>query len=119
MNTIKLRSLYESRVKQTNGRWRFLTEMRKGLGLCDKEGNDHRDLAGNRTLKSKEVTPEQFSLQELAEAIIGPSWHTLFNPDSQALSRYTTARSLVEVDSPTRIGHWSRQPGSVLIPVHS
>ena len=96
MNTIKLRSLYESRVKQTNGRWRFLTEMRKGLGLCDKEGNDHRDLAGNRTLKSKEVTPEQFSLQELAEAIIGPSWHTLFNPDSQALSRYTTARSLVE-----------------------
>ncbi len=73
MNTIKLRNLYESRSKETNGRWRFLTEMRQGLGLCDAEGNDHRDFAGNRQLKQRTVAPEQFSLQELAESIVGPS----------------------------------------------
>ena len=100
MNTIKLRSLYESRSKETNGRWRFLTEMRKGLGLCDADGNDHRDLAGNRVLKAREATPEQFSLQELAEAVVGQSWRTFFNPDSRELGRYTVARSLVESGFP-------------------
>ena len=40
MNVIKLRDLFESRSKETNCRWRFLTEMRQGLGLCDKDGNE-------------------------------------------------------------------------------
>ena len=96
MNTIKLRSLYESRTKETNGRWRFLTEMRQGLGLCDKDGNDNRDFAGNRILKDRSVRPEQFSLQELAESIVGPSWRNVFNPESGSLNQYTIARSLVE-----------------------
>lgn len=73
MNTLKLRNLYESRIKETNGRWRFLTEMRNGLGLCDKDGNDNRDFAGNLALKERSLRPEQFSLQELAESVIGPS----------------------------------------------
>jgi hypothetical protein len=89
MNPIKLRDLYESRTKETNGRWRFLTEMRQGLGLCDKDGNDNRDFAGNLTLKDRVLRPENFSLQELAESIIGPSWRQLFNPDSRAMSQYT------------------------------
>jgi len=87
MNVIKLRDLFESRSKETNGRWRFLTEMRQGLGLCDKEGNDNRDFAGNLVLKDRALRPENFSLQELAEAIIGPSWRQLFSPDSRAMGQ--------------------------------
>ena len=98
MNPIKLRSLYESRVQETNGRWRFLTEMRQGLGLCDKDGNDNRDFAGNLKLKDRTLRPEQFSLQELAEGIIGPEWRNLFNPDSRAMSQYTAARSMMEAN---------------------
>jgi len=79
MNVIKLRDLFESRSKETNGRWRFLTEMRQGLGLCDKDGNENRDFAGNLVLKDRALRPENFSLQELAEAIIGPSWRQLFS----------------------------------------
>ena len=96
MNTLKLRNLYESRVKEGNGRWRFLTEMRQGLGLCDKDGNDNRDFAGNLKLSERSLRPEQFSLQELAESIIGPSWRSLFNPDSRALGQYTQAASMME-----------------------
>ena len=100
MNTMKLRNLYESRTKETNGRWRFLTEMRQGLGLCDKEGNDNKDFAGNRILKDRSVRPEQFSLQELAESIVGPSWRQIFNPESGTMNQYTVARSLVETGFP-------------------
>jgi len=98
MNVIKLRDLFESRSKETNGRWRFLTEMRQGLGLCDKDGNDNRDFAGNLTLKDRALRPENFSLQELAEAIIGPSWRQLFSPDSRAMGQYTAARSMMEAN---------------------
>lgn len=96
MNPMKIRSLFESRAKQSNGRWRFLCEMRQGLGLCDANGNEHRDYAGNRCIKDAKLRPEQFSLQELAEGIVGPSWRALFSPDSQALNRYTLARSMME-----------------------
>jgi hypothetical protein len=98
MNVIKLRDLFESRSKETNGRWRFLTEMRQGLGLCDKDGNENRDFAGNLVLKDRALRPENFSLQELAEAIIGPSWRQLFSPDSRAMGQYTAARSMMEAN---------------------
>jgi len=96
MNPMKIRSLFESRCKQSNGRWRFLTEMKQGLGLCDANGSDYRDYAGNRILKDAKLRPEQFSLQELAEGIVGPSWRALFAPDSQALNRFTLARAMME-----------------------
>jgi len=102
INVIKMRDLFESRVKQSNGRWRFLTEMRQGLGLCDANGSDHRDMAGNRVLKDRHLRAENFSLAELAEAIVGPTWRTLFNPDSREMGRYTTARSLVEAGADSR-----------------
>ena len=98
MNVIKLRDLFESRSKETNCRWRFLTEMRQGLGLCDKDGNENRDFAGNLVLKDRALRPENFSLQELAEAIIGPSWRQLFSPDSRAMGQYTAARSMMEAN---------------------
>lgn len=96
MNTLKLKSLFESRSKETNGRWRFLTEMRHGLGLCDKDGNDYKDLAGNRTLKDPKLAPEQFSLQELAESVVGPSWRVVFNPENGTMNSYTVARGIME-----------------------
>lgn len=96
LNVLKLRDLYESRCKQSNGRWRFLVEMRNGLGLCDANGSDHVDLIGNRQLKERHLLPENFSLAELAESIIGPSWRSLFNPDSNSLGRFTAARGLIE-----------------------
>jgi len=96
MNPLKIRSLYESRAKQSNGRLRFVSEMRQGLGLCDANGNEHKDLAGNRLLKDRRWLPEQLSLQELAEGIIGPSWRSLFSPDNNALSKYLSARSVME-----------------------
>lgn len=102
LNIIKMRDLYESRTKQSNGRFRFLTEMRHGLGLCDSEGNDYRDIAGNRQLRERHLRPENFSLAELAEAIVGPTWRSLFNPDSKELGRYTVARSLVEAGGDRR-----------------
>lgn len=102
VNTIKLRDLFESRSKQSNGRLRFLTEMKNGLGLCDKAGNDYKDFAGNRILKDRHLRAEDFSLAELCEAIVGPTWKNLFNPDSRELGRYTTARSLVEATGGSR-----------------
>lgn len=103
ISTIKMRDLYESRVKQSNGRFRFLTEMKHGLGLCDLNGSDYRDAAGNRILKSeRSLRPEHFSLAELAEAIVGPTWRSLFNPDSRELNRFTTARALVETGTDSR-----------------
>lgn len=100
MNPLKVRALYESRVQQSNGRLRFVNELRNGLGLCDKNGSDHRDYAGNPRLKNPLIKPEQFSLQELAEGIIGPSWRNLFNPDSKSMGAYTRAASLVASSNP-------------------
>lgn len=96
MNTFKMKSLFESRAKETNGRWRFLTEMRHGLGLCDKDGNDHKDHAGNRILKDAKIAPESFSLQELAEAVVGSSWRVVFNPENGTMNSYTVARGMME-----------------------
>lgn len=100
MNTLKMKSLYESRIKETNGRWRFLTEMRHGLGLCDKDGSDYKDIAGNRILKDPKIAPEAFSLQELAEAVVGGSWRVVFNPENGTMAQYTVARSMMESGHP-------------------
>jgi len=100
MNPLKIRSLFESRAQQSNGRWRFLVEMKHGLGLCDANGNDNRDYAGNRIRKDAKLRPEQFSLAELAEGIIGPSWRSLFNPESSGLNKFAQAKAILEATNP-------------------
>jgi hypothetical protein len=100
MNTLKMRSLFESRSKETNGRWRFLTEMRHALGLCDKEGNSYRDAAGNRVLKDAKLKAEQLSVAELAEAVVGPTWKAIYNPENGTINQYTIARGLMESNNP-------------------
>lgn len=90
IDVIKTRNLYEAHAgpdrKDHKGRRTFVNLIRHGLGLCDEHGNNYKDRAGNRILKESEAqfTAEEFSLQESAEAIIGPAWRHLFNPQAQA-----------------------------------
>jgi hypothetical protein len=102
LNMFKVRDLYETRLNEGgNGRIKFVNEIRHMLGLCDANGNDYKDRAGNRTLKEQQVRPEDFSLQELAEGICGRSWKAIFDPaQGELFSKMTLARSLVEQVEP-------------------
>jgi len=83
MNLFKTRQLYEAHRNASGangGRRAFVNETRHWLGLCDEYGSDYKDRCGNRVLKDRQVNPEQFSLQELAEAIVGSSWRVFFDP---------------------------------------
>lgn len=97
INQVKIRGLYESRTRDSGGRRRFVEEIRHNLGLSDTNGNDHRDLAGNKKLGERSIRPEQFSLRELAEAIIGPSWRVVFDDSQRSnFAQLQRARSLSE-----------------------
>ena len=82
INPIKIKDLYESRKKQSNGVKRFVIEMRNMLGLCDAEGNDYKDASGNRLIKDKKIDAGQFSLKALAEGMFGDKFYDTFNPTS-------------------------------------
>ena len=100
IDVVKMKSLYESRKKDSGGRLRFINELRHGLGLSDSNGSDYKDLAGNKQLREREMVAENFSLAELAEACVGGSWRTLFDPDNREMGRYLRAKSLVESGFP-------------------
>jgi hypothetical protein len=97
VNILKMRALYESRCKESGGRQRFVTEMRQGLGLSNAQGSDYKDNANNKRLGERTWKPEDFSLRELAEGLLGSAWRIMFD-DSQrgTLAKMTAARSLVE-----------------------
>jgi hypothetical protein len=97
VNILKMRALYESRCKESGGRQRFVTEMRQGLGLSNAQGSDYKDNANNKRLGDRTWKPEDFSLRELAEGLLGSAWRIMFD-DSQrgTLAKMTAARSLVE-----------------------
>lgn len=84
---IKTRNLYESYLQrqadgQTNignpgkARAAFVNDFKHRLGLCDRNGNNYTDRVGNRVLREADASiriyPEQFSLKELMESIVGP-----------------------------------------------
>lgn len=101
INSLKVKELYESRKSSTGGKLAFLNDIKHGLGLTDKSGNPNRDNAGNHRLHEQRLKPEQFSIQELAEGIIGSSWRNYFDPaNGGAMARHTVARSLVEQGFP-------------------
>lgn len=103
INIFKVRSLYESRRTRQGGRGRlqFVNEMRHQLGLCDKNGSDYKDRAGNRILKNPTLRPDEFSLQEMAEAIVGPAWRIFFNPTDQgSLNGFMRHKMLCESQYP-------------------
>lgn len=86
VSMMRTRDLFESRVRSnpSRGRVRFVEEIKHGLGLVDANGNEHRDAGGNRVIKEAKLKPESFSLQELAEAIVGPTWRQIFDPANGA-----------------------------------
>lgn len=101
VNITKVKSLYESKGKNPVGKLHFVNLLKHGLGLCDANGTRHKDNAGNCKLVEQKIRPEQFSIQELAEAIIGPSWRQFYDPaNGEKMARYNTAKSLVESGFP-------------------
>lgn len=102
LNMFKVQELYESRTAPGGGgRMRFINEIRHGLGLCDENGNDYKDRAGNRILKEAKFRPEQFSLAELAEGICGRQWKQIFDPaQGELFAKASIARSLLEQAEP-------------------
>ena len=102
MNLFKTRQLYESRRgASAAGRIEFVNECRHWLGLCDAHGNDHKDPAGNRMLRDRQIKAEQFSVAELAEAIVGANRRFFFDPANQgSMSGALQHRMLVEQQYP-------------------
>ena len=97
LNITKVKTLFESNGNSPAGRMKSVTELRNLLGLCDESGNNYRDHARNRRLGERSIRAEDFSLQELAESICGPSWRQLFDPaHGEDFSRMAMQRSFVE-----------------------
>ena len=98
----KIRELFESRTAPGGGgRLRFVDELRHELGLCDINGKNYKDSAGNRCLKEQRTRPEEYSLQETAEAIFGYSWRSIFDPaQGESFARSVSARSFLEGSAP-------------------
>lgn len=104
VNILKVRDMYEAKGRNPGGKLAFLNDIKHGLGLTDTSGSPYRDKAGNPRLSEQKLRPEQFSIQELAEGIIGSSWRNYFDPQNAgAMSRYTVARGLVEAGHPNDI----------------
>lgn len=69
---------------------RFVRKIYEGLGLVDRRGKRHTDRAGNPRLVAPKdqagnqleaLRPEEFSLRDLAESIIGEDWADQLRPD--------------------------------------
>jgi hypothetical protein len=82
-----VKTLYEGH-KDNPGR--FVRSLYESLGLCDARGRRHHDRAGNITLKAPKdksgnvlepLRPDQFSLLEMAESMIGEDWAEQLRPD--------------------------------------
>lgn len=99
INVRRTRQLYESYTganrSRQGGAFAFVNLLRHQLGLCDTAGNDYKDRAGNRVLREQQIRAEEFSFQELAQAMIGPGWQQYFDPAGLAPNIHR-ARMLVE-----------------------
>lgn len=96
-NKKKIRQLLEARVNEarnpTRGRQRFVAEIWETLGLCTtsvgQRGEiavmESRDEFGRPFLAKGHAQPEEFSLKELGQAIMGDeSFDRVFNPNGGA-----------------------------------
>lgn len=100
INHLKVRNMYESKSHTALGKISFLNDISHGLGLTDSNGVAYKSTAGNSVLKNRKLKPEQFSIQELAESIIGPTWRQYFDPSSNVMARHTSSRAIVEQKFP-------------------
>lgn len=96
INHLKVKNMYEAKSHSPMGKISFLNDISHGLGLTDANGVPHKNSAGNSVIANRKLRPEQFSIQELAEAIVGPAWRTYFDPGSNLMSRHTSSRAVVE-----------------------
>lgn len=101
-DTMRTRALYESYVRDPKrpggkGRSAFVNTFRHWLGLCDEKGNNYRDHVGNRVMRNPKITAEEISLQETAQAIIGPDYRTYFDPSNRnSLAGFVQFRNMTE-----------------------
>lgn len=106
LNGSKLRQLYESYVNDPTraggaGRYGFVVHVRHMLGLCDAEGNDYRDRAGNRRIQEAQLQAEEFDLGDLGFALIGHDFKRYFDPTNPgSLSGVASFRMLTEAANP-------------------
>jgi len=98
IDPVKLRTLFESRSQFQHGQRQFTKEIRQNLGLVDGNGNYYRDRAGNRRLGATSWIPEQFSIQESAEAIVGPNWKRTLAPEGGTMGQTLLESSGVGID---------------------
>lgn len=98
ISKIGLKEQYTAALRRgTGGRIEFTEQLRHHLGLCDKHGRDYRDAAGNHRLQNRGVRPEQFSIRDLAEAVIGESWSAWFDPSQMGrLAKFNRQHSMTE-----------------------
>ena len=94
----KVRSHFESRTSEAGGHKQFGIDIRHNLGLCDAQGNDYRDNAGNKRLGERSLTAEQFSIQEAAEGIVGRDWRNVFSPQGGTMAKTLLESSGVGID---------------------
>jgi hypothetical protein len=97
VNKMNLSEAFQSACRRPSGRVAFVEEIRKEMGLNGANGQPLRDHAGNIRLGERKLRPEQFSIRDLAESIIGPSWSAWMDPSQlSSLARYNRHQSLME-----------------------
>ena len=103
INHVKVRDMYEAKGRTPAGKVEFLNDISHGLGLTDKNGVAYKTPSGNGVLQNRKIKPEEFSIQALAEAIVGPSWRQYFDPQNgAAMARHTISRNIIESTYPNQ-----------------
>jgi hypothetical protein len=102
INKFVLRDAYESCSRSGGkGVQSFVTQMRHGLGLCDANGNDHKDANGNRKLDpNRQLFADNFSLREVAESILGSEGLAMLDPiNGETYAKYVRAKNHITAAS--------------------
>lgn len=100
-----IRRLYES-----EGPRAFVGKTRELLGLT-------RDRYGRPTVENAEIQPEEFSIRDLAEGLIGPDWPDVLGPangDGAALPLLEDASAAVQPSAFNNIAAWNATVGGLI-----
>lgn len=100
-----LRRLYESEGPQA-----FIGKTRELLGLA-------RDAYGRPTIREASLQPEEFSLRDLAESVIGPDWPDVLGPggaDQLAVRLTEDASTAVQPSAFNNIAAWNAAVGGLI-----
>jgi hypothetical protein len=101
INMFNFRDLYESRSREPGGAFRFTTEIRHGLGLCDENGSNYTDNAQNRRLGERKLNMADLTLGKMAEAILGRDGVSVLDPiNGEEYARNMRARNVISNTNP-------------------